>query len=548
VLGELTNAYKRIHRRHYDDLPQHVKGTVQFNEDNVHPYTNRGYYILHNDQTYAVEFLRTEDDTEHWYLLVQVGGSPQHHWFTKEDHRIDHFTQNTGYWDLTDPQHHNYVPEADSDEEPAAPAEELVAGGIHHIVTLQGPQTLDPTPQILPEIQAAVAVGVSIPVNIPPAASASHSPSAPVAPAPMASTSAPAPAPAAQLAATTTTTTGGSTQPVNIINPSGSLKGNPPVIFNGDRTKSRGFLVAFDLYKGLNRTNTSMTNPYSRVLNLLTYIEGDKVNAWKEAQLKKLEARVTAGTPETSEVHWTTFIRDFKDAFTNTNAKAEAYQALTRLRHTDNLDSFIAEFKKLVDEAEIDADSFGTIELFKTGLKGGLTQALIGRQDFNPVNPWPLLSTWIEKAHEEHIKWKTKQQYSQRGQQLRQHLLHSLARKKGNGGRRTTSQGGDAMDIDATSTNSLSDEQRAEYMKANKCFYCSKIGHRAKDCHKKKRDKSDKEQRANAPQLREATSSTTFDLKAFGEALKEHGPNLDEDAKLNLVEMLLPEGFAQALN
>lgn len=353
---------------------------------------------------------------------------------------------------------------------------------------------------------------------------------------------------AAQIGATTTGTTA---QPVNIINPSGALKGNPPAIFNGDRTKSRGFLVAFALYKGLNRTNTAMTNPYSRVLNILTYIEGDQISAWKEGQLKKLDDRITAGTIEQDEAHWTAFLKDFKDAFTNTNAKAEAYQALTRLKHTDDLDNFVSQFKKLVDEAEIDENSFGTIELFKSGLKGGLTQSIIARHDFDPANPWPLLSTWIENAHKEHIKWKTKQQYSQKStDRLRQHLYHSLGtKKKGNGGRRTTSQGGDAMDIDATRSNSLTEVQKAELMKANKCFYCEKVGHRAKDCRKKQRDRGDHTpSTSQTNKITDTTATNPFDLKQFGEALKEHGPNLDEDAKLNLVEMLLPEGFAQALN
>ena len=97
----------------------------------------------------------------------------------------------------------------------------------------------------------------------------------------------------------------------------------------------------FDLYKGLNHTNTAITNLYSCILNILTYIKGDRVNTWKEAQLKKLEDRVAAGTLEDNEAHWTTFLMEFKDAFTNTNTKVEAYQALTHLKHTTNLDNFI---------------------------------------------------------------------------------------------------------------------------------------------------------------------------------------------------------------
>ena len=40
-------------------------------------------------------------------------------------------------------------------------------------------------------------------------------------------------------------------QPVQ-INANGALKGNPPAVFNGDCTKSSGFLVAFKLFKAAN--------------------------------------------------------------------------------------------------------------------------------------------------------------------------------------------------------------------------------------------------------------------------------------------------------
>jgi len=351
-----------------------------------------------------------------------------------------------------------------------------------------------------------------------------------------------------QIAAAST----GTAQPINVINTAGALKGNPPVTFDGDRNKSRGFLVAFKLYKGVNRQNSSMTNPYSRVLNILTYIEGDNVNSWKESQLKKLEDRVAAGTLESDEAHWTIFEREFKDAFTNTNAKAEAYQQLTRLKHGDNLDTFIAQFKKLIEEAGVDQDSHGVIELFKNGLKPGLTQAIIGSQHFNPINPWDVLDRWIQEALAQHIKWKMKQQYSQRNQ-LRQNLYTAFKVKGGRGGngkRLTTSQGGDAMDLDAIRTNNLTEAQKTELMKENKCFYCQKPGHQAKACFKKKCDQAGRTSSANATSSTptNSTSSQPFDIKAFGEALKEHGPNLDEDAKLNMVEMLLPGGFVQALD
>ena len=40
-------------------------------------------------------------------------------------------------------------------------------------------------------------------------------------------------------------------------------------------------------------------------------MDGPLVDPWKEDQLRKLEARITAGTADTDEAHWTTFKQDF---------------------------------------------------------------------------------------------------------------------------------------------------------------------------------------------------------------------------------------------
>jgi hypothetical protein len=112
---------------------------------------------------------------------------------------------------------------------------------------------------------------------------------------------------------------------VNIINTNGRLQGHAPVIFDGNRKKSKGFIVTFQLYQKLNWNHAIMSNPFSRVLTALTFIEGDRVNSWKENELNKLMARVKSGVRETLELHWQIIKDNFKEAFTNLNAKEEAY-------------------------------------------------------------------------------------------------------------------------------------------------------------------------------------------------------------------------------
>jgi hypothetical protein len=111
----------------------------------------------------------------------------------------------------------------------------------------------------------------------------------------------------------------------------GALKGSPPIHFTGERSKSRGFLNAFNLYKETNRHNEAMKNPYSCVTMALTYMTGDLIEAWKEDQLQQLCDRVAAGTPDTDENLWQLFEADFRTAFTNTNATKDARTELTKL-------------------------------------------------------------------------------------------------------------------------------------------------------------------------------------------------------------------------
>src|SRR5712691_7810937 len=285
---------------------------------------------------------------------------------------------------------------------------------------------------------------------------------------------------------TTSTTT--QTQSSN-----GALKGNPPQIFTGDRTKSDGFFLAFRLFRAANRSNSQMSVPYARVTTALTYMEGDAIEGWKEDRLNKLDSAVTAGTSEASETLWDDFEKSFKEAFTNTNKKMDAYQVLKGLKHGDNLDIFLAEFRRLVTATGIDIDSHGVIELLKEGLKPGLTQAIIHSKDFDPLVDWTF-QQWADEAQKQHSKWNLAQQYKQGSQQRRQTLYRAFGtsgrpRQHRGNSHLTTSQGGDAMDVDATTTHAiLSEEEKTERRKNNECFYCANKGHRAKDCQKRQAD------------------------------------------------------------
>ena len=139
ILGGITNDFKCVHRRKQDDLLTHIKGEgVIYREfstssaaGKVHPRT--GYYIEETDE--AIKFLKDKDkDKDAWFLLQQ---DTTGRFVTCKDNRLERYAKRTGYWYFRDQQHPEYhlLQQAESQ-----PHEELVAGGLHHVITLQGPQ------------------------------------------------------------------------------------------------------------------------------------------------------------------------------------------------------------------------------------------------------------------------------------------------------------------------------------------------------------------------------------------------------------------------
>ena len=167
----------------------------------------------------------------------------------------------------------------------------------------------------------------------------------------------------------------------------GGLKGTPPAPFDGYRKKSHAFLIAFNIYHFANCKNEAMSNAATHITTCLTFMQGDMMEPWKEEQMSKLMQRLADGTDETDKDHWNAFEQDFKDSFTNTNRKNEAFNELTALKQKESLDIFISEFKRLATAAGVKLDNHGTIYLFKKGLKLALVQAIIASTGYNPTNP-----------------------------------------------------------------------------------------------------------------------------------------------------------------
>jgi len=496
VHGALTEG-RQVSRRQTDNLPPHVKGRAYF-QDLPHsaggrPNQNTGYWIdildTDSQKTGELPLEFVTTDEQGDSWAILQYGNGS--WHVIEDNLISRTNQDLGWWNINDPQHPDYI---------------------------------------LPVITHALAVVTAAAAVVPAPAF--------IAPAP-----APVPAPApARMAAQA----------------NGALRGSPPSIFDGDRTKSSDFLLAFRIYRFNNRGHEAITNPATRTTTALSYIAGPLVEAWKEEQLTLLERNIANNIAEGDEAHWTTFETNFKSAFTNTNKKNDAYRELTALKHKDDLDTFIARFKQLVSAAELEADSHGVIEIFKQGLKQALIQNVLTAPDYDPNGTYTF-AQMEKRVRDSHLRWINSLAYKNQKQDQKQCFYANLGIKPRpagqpfKGGRRTTSQGGDAMDVDATVFTQISEEEKKDLTAKNACFYCQKPGHRANDCYKKKRDRAQVGGSGGQANVKTTDTETKIaDLIDFsaltveqiaGALQSETFLKLDDDAKMNVIGKIAPPGF-----
>ena len=152
---------------------------------------------------------------------------------------------------------------------------------------------------------------------------------------------------------------------------------------------------------------------------MLSYMDGTKVDAWKEEQLKTLIDEMNDSTLETDENLWDDFIDHFKQAYTNQNQKNKAYEALCSLKQGDSIDDFFTKFKQLANKADVPLDDKGTIKTLKHVLKPPLVRAIIHAPDFDPNDdiPWTF-KQWEKQARLSYHKWKATSQYQQQKQGL----------------------------------------------------------------------------------------------------------------------------------
>jgi hypothetical protein len=265
--------------RSVDDLPEHIKRDSTLDPEDF----KHGVYWDRSTQSYAVQLLSLDDATsqlykqtepvefiqdqctslENWYKLYrEVSDSGQVRYYTSIEHIIE--GQGVRNWDKFD----KWYPQPQIQK--PSPTEQILSQGLTQIVSTSRSQLL--TPEGPTGALSTIIHNITNPTNTP-VTYTTYQP---------------------QTMATQVTSQG----------EGGALYGAPPPFFRGDSKEADRFLLAFKGWRAVNSDKRTMMNPYSRVTLILTFIDREDVQDWKEHELDLLNEQITNGHT------WTVTIMD----------------------------------------------------------------------------------------------------------------------------------------------------------------------------------------------------------------------------------------------
>jgi Retrotransposon gag protein/Zinc knuckle len=278
-----------------------------------------------------------------------------------------------------------------------------------------------------------------------------------------------------------------------------SLCGSLPNIFNGTRDKVDSFLQAFRLYQAINCRHITMRDPYNRIMMMLSYMKGPKIDDWVWEKATLLETAVLNGTANPNDEHvWNMFIEEFTDAFTDTTRREQATLDLINIQMKgEDLDTYISTFHHLCKQAGWELDAQGTILMFRRGLKRPLTMAIVEQTHPRPQT----LQGWYQVARAHHVAY-AENKVTFANLFLRNDMRNKWEQAlKGKG--KSWWRNDDAMDVDTVNITSgsgggtqprqgqynraafLTNKERKVLLKERHCFNCRAQGHMSKQCPKK---------------------------------------------------------------
>jgi hypothetical protein len=169
------------------------------------------------------------------------------------------------------------------------------------------------------------------------------------------------------------------------------LKGQEPIVFKGDRSRTEEFLTQWELYSGVNYAHSAMRMPFTKAMLFLTYVQGAQVNEWVAAQSTRIIGDVAhRGVPATTAALWTDLKDAFKRAFADTMAQERAQATLKRGLRMNGLDvdGYVANFERLARTARYDLDDPQTLDYFTDGMRHNLFKECYQNDDPATYDDW----------------------------------------------------------------------------------------------------------------------------------------------------------------
>jgi Retrotransposon gag protein/Zinc knuckle len=430
-----------------DDLPEHIKRDSNLDPEDF----KHGVFWNRETHSYAAQLLSLNDETnqlykqiepvefiqdqrtglENWYKLYrEASGDGPIRYFTSSEHIIE--GQGVGNWDKFDERF------SQPQTQKPSPTEEILSQGLTQIVSTSGRQPL--TPEGPTGTLSTIIHNVTNPTNFPTTST---------------------------LHQTQTMTTQATNQ-----GEGGVLYGAPPPFFRGDSKEADRFLLTFKGWRAVNSEKKAMMNPYSRVALILTFIDGEDVQDWKEHELDLLNERIANRHSKLEEYLWNEFEKAFKAAFKDSSKRLNAQTQLDKLlQDGEGVEQYIVKFNRLLKQAGFDEDDKGSVNLFQKGLLPPLLESCIRSQ------PQPIsMKQWQDTAKKEHQIFR-EIQHAQYPQKLGQPIQTPRQKVQPNPTRFWRAPGPNAMNVDLATTT----EQNPHL-----CYNCQKPGHIKANCRSPK--------------------------------------------------------------
>jgi hypothetical protein len=270
------------------------------------------------------------------------------------------------------------------------------------------------------------------------------------------------------------------------------LEGDPSEYFEGDRSKTMDFLVAFKRFMIMNRDSAIARDPYKKCAYFMGCIRGQKTRGWVQRNYDWLD-RVEEDPEELYERSpWVILEEDFKWSFVDYTQQKKAQDELQKLKMTSgNIDEYISEFQMLGHQAHMDLDDPAALRLFARGLPNALADACIdldGPESFEQ---------WRNSVQRQHRAWIKKQaiycDYNKpptpKPQVPNQGCWQGLWNNRGGRGAQAPCpqlQRRDPNAMDTSAGKATTEERKAKFRKEGHCYECERQGHMASDCPSKK--------------------------------------------------------------